>query len=57
MNSSTWMQWVIEQTWQVAVLASLVWVILRVIGRDRAHLAHLLWALVLVKCLNASRME
>ncbi len=51
MNSSTWMQWVIEQTWQVAVLASLVWVILRVIGRDRAHLAHLLWALVLVKCL------
>ncbi len=51
MNSSIWMQWVIEQTWQVAVLASLVWVILRVIGRDRAHLAHLLWALVLVKCL------
>ena len=52
MNSTQWLQMIVEQTWQVAVLASLVWLILRVVGRDRAHLAHLLWALVLVKCLT-----
>ncbi len=52
MNSSQLVHLLIQQTWQVAMLACLVWIVTRYIGRDRAHLKHMLWALVLIKCLT-----
>ncbi len=39
------------QTWQVTVLTSLVWIATRCFAKDRPHLAHALWALVLIKCI------
>jgi beta-lactamase regulating signal transducer with metallopeptidase domain/type II secretory pathway component GspD/PulD (secretin) len=40
------------QLWQVTLLIALVWLVLRLIGRDRPHLACALWLVVLVKCLT-----
>ena len=48
----TILQMVVQQTWQVALLAGLVWFLTRSIGRERPHLSHMLWALVLVKCIT-----
>ncbi|MCU0719511.1 MAG: M56 family metallopeptidase [Pirellula sp.] len=42
----------IQQSWQVALLAIAVWGITRYLGRDRAYLCHMLWAIVLIKCLT-----
>ncbi len=42
----------IHQSWQVALLASSVWLVTRIVGRDRTHLTHMLWALVLIKCIT-----
>lgn len=52
MNSISLLQMVVQQTWQVALLAGLVWFLTRSIGRERPHLSHMLWALVLVKCIT-----
>lgn len=41
----------VQQTWQVALLAAVVWVATRLFAKDRPHLAHALWALVLIKCI------
>ena len=41
----------IAQTWQVAVLAIVAWIAVRVFASDRPHLAHAIWALVLIKCM------
>ena len=41
----------IVQTWQVAVLAIVAWVAVRIFATDRPHLAHAIWALVLIKCM------
>lgn len=42
----------ISQAWQVAVLAFVVALAVRQFARNRPHLAHVLWLLVLVKCLT-----
>ena len=52
MNPGTLLQMVVQQTWQVALLAGLVWFMTRTVGRERPHLSHMLWALVLVKCIT-----
>ena len=41
----------IAQTWQVAVVAVLAWIAVRILATDRPHLAHAIWALVLIKCM------
>ena len=41
----------LAQTWQVAVLATLAWIAVRIFATDRPHLAHAIWALVLIKCM------
>lgn len=40
------------QLWQVTVLIGLVALVVRVCCRQRPHLAHVLWMLVIVKCLT-----
>ncbi|MCU0880811.1 MAG: M56 family metallopeptidase, partial [Pirellulaceae bacterium] len=40
------------QIWQVTVLAVVVWALVRTIGRNRPHLASVLWLLVLIKCVT-----
>lgn len=41
----------LSQTWQLAALSLAVLVAARVFARDRPHLAHALWIVVLLKCL------
>ena len=41
----------VAQTWQVAVVAVLAWIAVRILATDRPHLAHAIWALVLIKCM------
>ena len=41
----------IAQTWQVAAVALLAWIAVRILAADRPHLAHAIWALVLIKCM------
>ena len=43
---------VITQTWQIAVLTIVVAGIVRIVARNRPHLAHALWILVLIKCVT-----
>lgn len=52
MNSTALLSLLVQQSLQVAVLACAVYAIVRTVGRERAHLAHLLWTLVLIKCLT-----
>ena len=40
------------QTWQITALALLVWLTCRTVLKDRPHVAHILWVLVLVKCVT-----
>lgn len=40
------------QAWQLAVLIVIVWSAARCFARDRPHLAHALWVVVLLKCLT-----
>src|SRR5579872_6235303 len=44
------MAWI--QFWQVTALIAVVAVIVRVAARRRPHLAHVLWLVVLAKCLT-----
>ena len=50
MNDFLHMLW--TQTWQIAVLAVTVALCTRMFARNRPHLAHGLWLLVLVKCVT-----
>ncbi len=50
MNDPLQMLW--TQTWQIAVLAVAVGLCTRTIARNRPHLAHALWLLVLIKCVT-----
>ncbi len=43
---------VITQSWQIAVLAVGVALIVRFVAKSRPHLAHALWLLVVLKCLT-----
>src|SRR5580658_915549 len=45
-----WAAWM--QLWQVTALILAVWLVVRVTCRRRPHLAHLLWVLVILKCLT-----
>ena len=45
-------QLLMQQSWQVALLASIVLVLTRYGLSKRAHLSHMLWALVLIKCIT-----
>lgn len=40
------------QSWQVALVGSCVWIVVTTVASDRPHLAHALWALVLLKCVT-----
>ena len=40
----------VAQVWQVALLAVLAWIAVKLCAADRPHLAHAIWALVLLKC-------
>lgn len=40
------------QAWQVTLLIAVVWLLVRFWGSNRPHLSHLLWVMVLVKCLT-----
>ena len=42
----------IRQLIQISIVASFVWIVTRVIARDRPHFSHALWALVLLKCVT-----
>ena len=42
----------LAQVWQIAVIAGVVWGISKTLTRNQAHLSHLLWLVVLVKCLT-----
>jgi beta-lactamase regulating signal transducer with metallopeptidase domain/lipopolysaccharide export system protein LptA len=40
------------QIWQVTAVAAVVFISVRVFAKNRPHLAHVLWALVLIKCIT-----
>ncbi|MCA9147732.1 MAG: hypothetical protein KDA92_00465 [Planctomycetales bacterium] len=42
----------LRQAVQVTSVACIVWCLTRLLARDRPHLAHALWAIVLLKCLT-----
>lgn len=42
----------ITQTVQVTLLIAAVWIVTRAFAKDRPHLAHALWMLVLIKCVT-----
>jgi len=43
---------IFTQAWQIAVLAIFVAVVTRLVARNRPHLAHAMWILVLIKCVT-----
>ena len=47
--SPEWINLVWQQVWQCTLLALIVWLICRVVRIKRAHLAYLLWLVVLLK--------
>ena len=42
----------LTHTWQIALLFLIVWMVCRTAARNRPHLAHLLWLVVVLKCLT-----
>ena len=42
----------LTQFWQVTLLVAVVWAATRLLTKDRPHLAHALWLLVLIKCIT-----
>ena len=51
MNGNSLFELVVMQTLQVTLLAGIVLALTKFFTKDRPHLAHALWALVLLKCL------
>ncbi len=51
MNGTWLFQLIVTQFWQVTLLAGIVWAVAKYVAKDRPHLAHALWALVLLKCM------
>lgn len=49
-NEILWLT--LAQLWQVTLLILLVWLLTRWLARNRPHLAHALWLVVLVKCVT-----
>jgi beta-lactamase regulating signal transducer with metallopeptidase domain len=52
MNNSNALSILVTQTWQIALLAIVVWGVTRMLAKNRPHLAHALWLLVLIKTLT-----
>ncbi|MEQ8789666.1 MAG: M56 family metallopeptidase [Pirellulaceae bacterium] len=52
MNATDLMAMLWSQVWQVTLVALLVALLVRWLARNRPHLAHVLWLLVLLKCLT-----
>jgi beta-lactamase regulating signal transducer with metallopeptidase domain len=53
MSMSTYaIQMLIAQAWQIAVVALVTALIVRLCARHRPHLAHALWLIVLIKCVT-----
>ncbi|HZL89375.1 MAG TPA: M56 family metallopeptidase, partial [Pirellulaceae bacterium] len=50
--AATWGRLAWTQLWQVTLLIVGIWVILRLVGRNRPHLACALWLVVLLKCVT-----
>lgn len=46
------LQLIATQAWQIAALAIVVAVVNRTVAKNRPHLAHALWMLVLIKCVT-----
>ena len=49
-SASTWLEWIGSQSLQIAIVATVVWAAARLFASSRPHLAHALWAIVLIKC-------
>ena len=47
-----WVQIAWHQCWQVTLLIGGVWLVLRIAGKNRPHMACALWLVVLVKCVT-----
>jgi hypothetical protein len=52
MNSEELIPVLLHQMWQIVALTFIVWVLVRLIGRNRPHLAHGLWLIVVLKCVT-----
>ncbi len=52
MTTAQVLSFVTAQTWQVAVLWGIVWLVVRYATREHSHVSHMLWTLVLIKCLT-----
>ena len=49
-SASTWLEWIGAQSLQIAIVATIVWIAAWLLASSRPHLAHALWAIVLIKC-------
>ncbi|MCP4784957.1 MAG: hypothetical protein GY903_28825 [Fuerstiella sp.] len=52
MNSDQFFYLLIQQVWQIVALTIFVWLLVRLLGRHRPHLAHGLWLIVVLKCVT-----
>src|SRR5664279_5256858 len=52
MTDHSILQALVAQAWQLAALAVVVAVCVRLFARNRPHLAHALWLVVLLKCVT-----
>ena len=50
MNQISSLLW--TQVWQVTAVAILVLIAVKLFAKDKPHLAHVLWAIVLIKCIT-----
>ena len=50
MNEISTLLW--TQFWQVTVVAIIVLIAVKLLAKDKPHLAHVLWAIVLIKCIT-----
>ena len=48
--TSSWLGWIADQSFQLTIVAGVVWLITSLWASNRPHLAHALWVLVLIKC-------
>ena len=49
--SNSLLEVVITQAWQIGLLAAIVAIVTGMFARNRPHLAHAMWMLVLIKCI------
>jgi beta-lactamase regulating signal transducer with metallopeptidase domain len=49
-SASTWLEWIGAQSLQIAIVAAIIWIATWLWASNRPHMAHALWAIVLIKC-------